>query len=71
MRRVVEESDSPMSDWVTSSFCADTACVQVAASVDEVHVRDGKHPHQPHLTFSHSDWEGFLAAIVKGAITLE
>jgi Domain of unknown function (DUF397) len=53
-------------NWVKSSFCSDTACVEVSASASDVLVRDGKHRDQPLLRFSQAEWHDFLDGIVAG-----
>lgn len=37
-------------------------CVEVAASGDEILVRDSKDPNGPTLAYSAQDWRRFLAA---------
>ena len=57
--------------WVRSSFCAETSCVEVSFREDEVALRDGKNPDQPHLTFSRAEWDSFRAEIIDGAFRLD
>ncbi|WP_111647864.1 DUF397 domain-containing protein [Actinoplanes lutulentus] len=57
MTRSVE----PTSAWTRSTFCADSACVEVAvASGGNVLVRDSKNPDQPYLSFTRQDWAVFV-----------
>ena len=49
-----------MTEWRKSSFSGgNTNCVEVAATPDQVAVRDSKDPAAPHLTFSFSQWLRF------------
>ena len=52
--------------WTKSSFCADQACIEVAACGERVLVRDGKRHAEPYLSFARADWHHFLDGIVSG-----
>ena len=52
--------------WTKSSFCADSACVEVSTFAGDVLVRDGKHRDQPFLRFSQAEWRDFLDGIAAG-----
>ena len=52
--------------WTRSSYCADTACVEVAPWDGGVAIRDGKNRHQPALQFTHAEWNAFLDAVNAG-----
>jgi hypothetical protein len=53
----------PVTSWVKSSFCADSACLEVAIIDADVAVRDSKDANRPFLTFSKADWNAFVEAI--------
>jgi hypothetical protein len=52
--------------WRKSSFCSDSACVEVAFGADVVAVRDGKNPEQGSLRFTPSEWEAFVRGVKAG-----
>lgn len=53
--------------WTRSSFCSDTACIEVAVlGGGDVVVRDGKRRDQPFLRFSHGEWRTFVDAVAAG-----
>jgi len=52
--------------WVTSTFCSDAACVEVAPLSDGVAVRDGKNRHKEALKFERRQWVAFLDGIRAG-----
>jgi hypothetical protein len=52
--------------WTRSSFCSDTACIEVAVLSGDIVVRDGKRRDQPFLRFSHSEWRTFIDAVADG-----
>lgn len=49
-------------DWFKSSYSGSDGgdCVEVAASVDAVHVRDSKNTTRPGLRVSRASWSQFL-----------
>ena len=49
--------------WTRSSFCADHACVEVAAMNDEIWLRDSKNTEAPAIRFSRDQWNRFLMTI--------
>lgn len=57
--------------WMRSSFCSDTACIEVAALDDGVVVRDSKHHDQPFLRFSQAEWRTFIDAVAAGEFRLQ
>ncbi len=57
---------SPELEWRRSTFCADNACVEVAATADQVLLRDSKNPHQPPVAFHREEWAAFLAHLTAG-----
>jgi hypothetical protein len=52
--------------WVKSSFCASTACVEVAQTENRVLVRDSKQPGRVPLEFTTAEWAAFLAGARRG-----
>ena len=52
--------------WIKSSYCSESACVEVAPLGHEVAVRDGKNRHLGALTFERHSWNGFLDDIQAG-----
>jgi hypothetical protein len=44
-------------------------CVEVAAAVHRMAVRDSKDPTGPVLTFQASAWVGFLESVRRGSIS--
>ncbi|MCW2135889.1 DUF397 domain-containing protein [Actinoplanes cyaneus] len=54
------------SEWSRSSFCGNSACVEIALCGEDVLVRDSKNPGQPHLSFSRGDWNNFLDQVATG-----
>jgi hypothetical protein len=54
-------------EWLRSSYCADSACVEVARIAhDAIGLRDSKNPDQPFLRFSRAAWSTFTEAIKAG-----
>jgi hypothetical protein len=51
--------------WLRSSFCADSACVEVADLGDRIAMRDGKRPEQAPIEFDRRTWNVFLDGIVR------
>jgi hypothetical protein len=49
--------------WLKSSYCADSACVEVAKVGDRIAVRDAKRLDQPNLSFTREQWHDFLGGI--------
>ena len=49
--------------WRRSSFCADSTCVEVSWSGDEVYLRDGKDTARRPIVFSLAEWREFLDVI--------
>ena len=56
--------DTTTSRWFKSSYSANGAdCVEVAFTDDLVAIRDSKNPAGPILTFTHPEWDAFLAGV--------
>jgi len=49
--------------WRKSSFCSDTACVEVAFDGDAVAVRDGKNRERAPLRLTRSQWDDFIRSV--------
>jgi hypothetical protein len=58
--------DDTTMKWQRSSFCGDSACVEVAPHRDSVLMRDSKDPDQPYLSFSRADWNTFVDLVAAG-----
>lgn len=57
--------------WRTSSRSQlGQDCVQVAAMVDAVAVRDSKHPDGPVLLFTQGEWDAFIGGAKDGEFDL-
>ncbi|MFI2350225.1 DUF397 domain-containing protein [Streptomyces sp. NPDC019443] len=56
--------------WIKSSYSggSGTECVEVAASAEDVGVRDSKVPHGPRLALPSSAWRGFVEALREGRL---
>jgi hypothetical protein len=54
--------------WRRSRKCGNSACVEVGADTQSVHVRDSKDPCGGRLTFSHAQWRHFVATIRSGCL---
>lgn len=52
--------------WRTSTRCETAACVAVAASPEQVHLRDTADPDGPVLTFTAGSWADFLTGVRCG-----
>jgi len=55
--------------WFKSS-ASDASCVEVSIAADNVRVRDTKNQRGPMLTFSHDEWQAFLAGVRLGEFDL-
>lgn len=56
----------PTSTWRRSTFCADSTCVEVAWTQNQVLVRDAKNPAGPSLAFDETVWQQFIRGIKSG-----
>jgi len=52
--------------WVRSSFCSSSACVEVARADELVFLRDSKQPDRVPLEFTSAEWAAFLAGARRG-----
>ena len=55
--------------WLSSSACADSACLQVAFSGNEVLIRNNQRPDEI-AKVTREEWEVFLAGVGKGDFRL-
>jgi hypothetical protein len=64
-------SIDPPSAWRRSSRCSNAAgdCVEVAAGIDTVRLRDSKNPHRE-LTMDRHGFESFIRAVKQGQFDL-
>ncbi|MFW6723991.1 DUF397 domain-containing protein [Streptomyces sp. MAR4 CNY-716] len=53
--------------WRKSSYSGDNGgdCIEVATAPTTVPVRDSKDPDGPHLTFTPTAWDAFVAAVKR------
>jgi predicted secreted Zn-dependent protease len=51
--------------WERSSFCSDSACVEVAESGDLIFVRNNQQPDSV-VRFTRREWEVFVQGVVAG-----
>jgi hypothetical protein len=59
-------------EFVTSSFCADCNCVEVASpEADMVLVRDTKDRSKPPLAFTYAEWDAFIKGVKAGEFDLK
>jgi hypothetical protein len=49
--------------WRKSRASGDTNCVEIAARVRSILVRESERPHGPMLAFSATEWVRFLARV--------
>ncbi len=63
-----EGSHRPMTEptWTRSSFCAESACVEVALVDGDVIVRDSKDVSRPPLRLPLEAWRAFRTGIADG-----
>jgi hypothetical protein len=52
--------------WLKSSFCGTSGCVEVAKVADQYLVRDSKVSDSPILSFDQDEWTAFLRGIDAG-----
>ena len=58
-------------DWTRSSYCADTTCIEVAVSGEQVWLRDGKNVAAPAIEFSLDEWDIFIDSISSVIYTFD
>ncbi|MBI4942676.1 MAG: DUF397 domain-containing protein [Actinobacteria bacterium] len=61
-----EAPDVERAHWKRSTFCGDSACVEVAAGPGGVAVRDSKRPDSAPLTFTTPEWQAFVLGVKNG-----
>jgi hypothetical protein len=61
----------PVTTWVKSSFCADSACLEAALIDADVAVRDSKDVTKPFLRFPKAEWNAFVESIAAEQIRLQ
>jgi hypothetical protein len=64
----MDEIDKGGSIWRKSSYCNNSACVEVACVKDYVLVRDSKDLSGPILKFSVPEWRAFVAGVHHGEL---
>jgi hypothetical protein len=63
--------DTEADGWYTSSLSGGTGCVEVCVAAERVQVRDTKDRQGAFLTFTHAEWQAFLAGVRLGEFDLE
>lgn len=58
------------SAWRRSSFCADSACVEVSVGSHDIAVRDAKRSDSPVLSFTREEWTAFIQGVKTGEFDL-
>jgi Domain of unknown function (DUF397) len=54
--------------WRKSSYSSDSAnCVEAAASLSDIVIRDSKDPAGPTIKFGAGSWSDFIVAVCDGA----
>ena len=56
----------PTTMWLRSTFCSDSACIEVAAVPDGVAVRNSSDPQSGVLRFTRTEWDAFLDGVRAG-----
>jgi Domain of unknown function (DUF397) len=65
------EIDVPSAAWITSRFCNNSACVQVAhLPGGMVALRDSKDIARPAHVFDREEWAAFLTGVKAGEFDL-
>ncbi|KIH97995.1 hypothetical protein LP52_15860 [Streptomonospora alba] len=55
--------------WRTSSYSTNGGeCVECAVLDESAALRDSKHPHDGHLSFTRTEWAAFLTAVKHSAL---
>jgi hypothetical protein len=63
--------DVSSADWITSRFCNNSACVQVAhLPGGMVALRDSKNAARPAHVFDSGEWVAFIAGVKAGDFDL-
>ena len=52
--------------WIRSGRCANSACVEVSATPDEVVVRNSTNPEGARVAFTHDEWIAFIGGVRDG-----
>jgi hypothetical protein len=60
-----------MGEWQRSSFCADSACVEVKRVGDVFMLRDSKRPEVLPLRFTLTEWVAFLRGVQAGEFGID
>jgi hypothetical protein len=63
------EHNDVIEDWHKSSWSGGE-CVEVCIAHNLVHVRDSKDPGKAILSFTHQEWQAFLAGVRLGEFDL-
>ena len=53
-------------EWQKSSYCGNSACVEVAVTSDAILVRDARNPQIPPLVFTTEEWDAFVKGVKAG-----
>lgn len=52
--------------WRRSTFCASSACIEVAKVADRYLLRDSNHPEAPGIEVSADEWTAFVRGVRYG-----
>ncbi len=64
------EHDGVIDEWRKSSASGDGGCFVVHIGAERLHVRDTKNRPGAFLTFTHQEWQAFLAGVRLGEFDL-
>jgi hypothetical protein len=67
----MEEAEAGALSWRRSSFCSESACLEVATQGRLVYLRAGKDQDGPVLSLTRTEWEAFLAGARQGEFDLQ
>ena len=59
------------SEWITSSYCPSSACVEVLITADTVSVRDSKNREIPAMVYTADEWRQFVSGVKDGEFDLK
>lgn len=57
-------------EWIKSSYCNTSTCVEVMIEENTVAVRDSKNRALPALVYSLDEWQQFVAGVKDGQFDL-
>ena len=60
------KTNYPKTEWKKSSFCGNSACVEVAKLGEKYAVRDSKNIKLNTLLFTKEEWNAFILGVKNG-----